>query len=108
MWFLAISYGLAAPITAYFEATQGLISARFDYPPGLVYLVCASQVVAVGGLFVRSLAPWAAAGLSVITLGALVSHLKIGSPLTAVPAVLYTVIQVWFGWKRRAAGEVRS
>jgi len=101
-WFLAISYGVGSPLTAWIEFRSATISQRFDYSAEFIYLICAVQLVCVFGLFVRSLAPWAAAGFTVITLGALVSHLRIGSPLTAIPAVVYTAIQVWYGLKTRA------
>lgn len=52
-------------------------------------------------ILVRSLTPWAAAGLTLITLGAVVSHLRIASPSTALPAVAYTALQVWVGLERR-------
>jgi hypothetical protein len=45
---------------------------------------------------------WAAGGLTLTTLGAIALHLRIGSPLTAWAAVLYTAVQVWFGLARLA------
>jgi len=99
--FLALSYAIGAPLTAYIEYTGHVLSVRFGLPPALVYLTCAVQLLASIGVLVRSLAPWAAAALTVITVGAIASHLKIGSPLTALPAVVYTVIQVWFGLRSR-------
>ena len=100
-WFLALSYGLGAPLTAYIEYSSGTFSERFGYPSALIYLVCAAQVVATIGLFSRAFAAWAAAGLTAITLGAIVSHVRIGSPVTALPAVFYTALQVWFGLRSR-------
>lgn len=99
--FLAFSYAIGAPLTAYVEYTSHALSLRFGLPPALIYLTCVVQLLAAIGVVVRSLAPWAAAALTVITVGAIASHLKIGSPLTALPAVAYTVIQVWFGLRSR-------
>ena len=88
--FLAVSYGIAAPLTAFLEYRNAIFSQRFDYPPTLIYVTCVVQVLCVFSLFSRRLAPWAAAALTIITFGAAASHLKIGSPLTAVPAVLFS------------------
>ena len=109
-WFLAISYGLAAPVTAFFEYRSHTLSERFDLPPSLIYLTCAVQVVCAIGVLVRPFAHWAAAVLTVTTLGAIASHLRIGSPTTAVAAVVYTAIQVWVGLesRSRARGPSRA
>jgi hypothetical protein len=95
--FLAISYGIGAPLTAFIEYRSHALSQRFNYPPELIYLTCAVQLACAMGVLVRPLAPWAVAVLTVITLGAMAAHLQIGSPLTALPALLFTVVQVWFG-----------
>ena len=33
---------------------------------------------------------------AVIAIGAVGSHLRIGSPLTALPAMAYVAVQLWF------------
>ncbi len=104
-WFLAISYGIGAPLTAVIEYRSQTFSQRFDLPPELIYLTCAVQLVCSIGVLVRPLAFWAAVALSVITLGAIGSHVKIGSPETAVTAVVYTAVQVWFGLMSRAGAS---
>lgn len=106
-YLLAISYGVGAPIVAILELQSQLFSVRFDLPPELVFLACAIQVVAAGGVLTRRFAPWAAAALTVTTLGAVGAHLRIGSPLTAVPAVIYSIVQVWFGLRTGAWRRVR-
>ncbi len=100
--FLAISYGIGAPLGAFLEYRSQTFSQRFDHPPELIYLTCAVQLICSIGVLVRPFASWAAAALSVITLGAIASHLRIASPVTAVPALFYTAVQVWFGVKSRA------
>ena len=100
-WLVTISYGVAAPVTAFAEFRAATLSQRFGYPPEFIYLVCAVQLACVAGFFMASLAPWAAAGLTVITLGAVASHVVIGSPVAAIPALVYTVVQVWLGIKSR-------
>lgn len=97
--FLAISYGIGGPLTAFVEFRSHAISERFELPPELIYLTCVVQLVCSVTLFSRQLAAWSAAALTVITLGAAASHLKVGSPLTAIPALFYTAVQVWFAIK---------
>lgn len=99
--FLAISYGVGAPLAAFSEFQQHLLSGRFHYLPAFIYFVCVVQFACAFGLLVRRLAPWAAAVLTVTTLGAVASHVRIGSPQAAVPAVIYTVVQVWYGLSSR-------
>ena len=100
-WFLAVSYGLGAPYAAFLEYRSQVLSQRFDIPPELVYVTSALQLGCAVVLLVRALSSWAAAALTLTTLGAIALHLKIGSPLTAWAAVLYTAVQVWFGFARR-------
>ncbi len=105
-WFLAISYAIGAPVTAILEYRSQVISGRFDIPGLLVYLTSALQFGCALAVLVEPLAPLAAAALTATTLGAILVHLRIGSPLTAWAAVLYTVVQVWFGLAHRA-GRMR-
>jgi hypothetical protein len=55
------------------------------------------------GVLVRPLVPLATAALTVVTLGAIASHLRIESPSTALPALAYTLVQVWVGLESRAS-----
>ncbi|MHC5209882.1 MAG: DoxX family protein [Planctomycetota bacterium] len=89
-WFLALSYGLGSPATAYLEVRDHTFSERFDVPAALIHVTCAVQVLCAIGVLVRPLAAWAAAALTVTTIGAIASHLRIGSPETAIAAVVYT------------------
>lgn len=95
--FLVISYAVGSPAFAIVEARTGLLSQRFDYSPEFLYLVSGVQFLCSFTLFVRSVAPWSTAVLTVISVGAIVSHLKINSPVTSLPALVYTVLQVWYG-----------
>lgn len=101
--FLAVSYAVGAPMAIFFELRDQALSQRFGYPSELILLTCAVQIAGAIGVLVRRLAPWAAAALTLITLGAIVSHLRVGhSPQAAVPALFYTVLQVWLGLRSRA------
>lgn len=95
--FLTVSYAVAAPVVAVLEYRGALLSQRFDVPPELIYLTAVVQLVSVAGIVMNRFARTAAAALSVITLGAVAAHLRIGSPLTAIPAIVYTLLQIWFG-----------
>jgi len=101
-WVLAISYMVGAPLAAFLEYNGQTLSERFDYPPGFIYATCIVQLFCSVGLLLPRLASWAAALLTVIALGAIASHLKIGSPLTALPAFAYAAVQVWFITASRA------
>jgi len=96
-WFLMLSYAIGAPAYAIVEARTGLFSERFDYSPEFLYLVAGVQFVCALVLFVRAVAPWSSAVLTLLALGAVYSHFRIGSPLTSLPAVAYTLIQIWYG-----------
>jgi hypothetical protein len=94
--FLAVAYGVGAPVSAVLELRSALLSQRFLVPPALIYTTCAVQLACAAAILSRRYARGAAAVLTVTTLGATGAHLKIGSPLTALPAVAFTVLQVWF------------
>ena len=96
-WVLVVSYGLGAPAVAMLEVTRHVLSHRFGYPPALVYVTCAVQFLCAVALLLRRFVPQAAGILTVTTLGAAYSHVRIGSPMTAIPALLYTALQVWVG-----------
>ena len=83
--------------TAFLEYRSQTLSERFDLPAGLIYPACVVQMLCSVGILVRRFAPSAALLLSVVTIGAIVCHVRIGSPETAVAAVVYTAIQIWFG-----------
>jgi len=107
-WFLAISYGVTAPVCAILEFRQALFSLRFDIPPWLLYLAAVAQLICVPLLFSRRWAAWAAGGLTVSTLGAIAGHLRIGSPQSAIAAVVFSCIQLWFVHRvRKTASDSR-
>ena len=96
-WFLFLSYAVGAPVFAFMEANTGVFSERFNYPPAFLYLVSGAQFICAMVLFVRALAPWSAMVLTVITVGAVFSHVRIDSAISALPALAYSAIQVWYG-----------
>ncbi|MCW8925515.1 MAG: DoxX family protein [Xanthomonadales bacterium] len=96
-WFLTLSYIIGSPAYVIVEARTGLFSERFDYSPEFLYIVASVQFFCALFLFVRNLAAWSSAILTVLALGAVYSHFKIGSPLTSLPAIAYTLVQIWYG-----------
>ena len=82
--FLAVSYGIGAPLTAFLEFRSHTMSQRFGLPSELIYVTCAVQLVCAVGVLVGPFVSWAAAALTITTLGAIASHLRIGSPVTAL------------------------
>jgi uncharacterized membrane protein YphA (DoxX/SURF4 family) len=107
-WFIVLCYVVGSPVTGIVEFRTQALSQKFDLPPAFLYAVCAAQVACAVAVFSKRLAPWAALILSVITLGAIGTHLRNESPLTAIPALVCTVIQAWFGikaWQLGSAGR---
>lgn len=98
-WFLAVAYGIGSPVFAVAEAMTGVFSARFDYPPEFLYFVSAVQFACVLLLVFRRAVLMGLAALTVLSLGAVYSHFKIGSPLTAIPSLVFTAMQVWYGYR---------
>lgn len=98
-WFLFLSYAIGSPAFAIVEARTGLFSERFDYPPQFLYLVSGVQFVCSLVLFSRTFAPWSVAVLTALSVGAVVSHFRIDSPVTALPALAYTAVQIWYGFR---------
>lgn len=96
-WFLTLSYLIGSPAFSILELRTGLISTRFGYPPVFLYAVGLTQFICASVLFVRSLAPWSCVILDVLAIGAVVSHISIGSPLTGIPALVYVLAQTWYG-----------
>ncbi len=98
-WFLAISYGVGAPLAAVAEFRSAALSERFGLPPELIYLSCAVQLACAAAVLLHALAPWAALALTATTIGAIGAHLSTESPMGAAPAVAFTALQVWFALK---------
>jgi hypothetical protein len=107
-WFLAVSYGIGAPVTMLLEYRNALFSERFDVPPELLYLTGGVQLLCAALVLLPRVRFGAAAALSVITFGAMFAHLRIGSPLTAIPALIYTAVQIWLAVAALSASEESS
>jgi len=90
-----VSYGLGAPVVTVLEYRSAVLSQRFALPATLIYVTAAVQVVCVPLLFSRRHTVKAAVALTVISLGAVFSHFRIGTPLTAIPAIGFTALQIW-------------
>lgn len=98
-WFLFLSYAIGSPVFAIIEFKTGVFSERFNYPPEFLYFVSGAQFICSLVIFRRTLAPWSTVILTIITVGAVFSHLRINSPITALPALMYTAVQVWYGYR---------
>lgn len=108
-WVLFLSYAIGSPIFAIVEAKTGVFSERFNYPPEFLYFVSGVQFICALTLFRRAIAPWSTVILTVLSLGAVVAHVRINSVATALPALIYTAIQVWYGSQmyRQHRDEIR-
>lgn len=105
-WFLIVSYAVGSPLFALAEFRTGIFSARFDYSPEFLYLTSGVQFLCALMLLQRRFVPWCILVLTVLAVGAVYSHFRIDSPLTALPALAYVAIQVWYGLRvyRKAGG----
>jgi len=100
--FLSLSYGIGAPFTMFLEYSDHLLSQRFGYYSLFIYLICIVQFLCAIGILIRPYTRRSAYILSIITLGAIYSHFQIESPVTAIPALIYTVLQIWVGLKHNS------
>lgn len=82
------------------------MSDRFGYPPEFIYATSFIQVVCSVGLVLPRFTFWAATFLTVIAIGAVVSHLKIGSPVTSLPALAYAIVQIWLIRANHAKADI--
>lgn len=83
-WFLIESYGVSAPAFGVSEYCGQVWSARFGYSPAFIYLLSFSQFVWAIALLVPKPAILSLAVFTVISLGAVGSHVVTGLPLTAI------------------------
>lgn len=102
-YFLAVSYGVGSPITAIWEYREDFFSQRFDLPPEVLYTAFIIQFICAFGVLSRRFAPWSALCLTVITIGAVYAHFRIGSPASSIAAFTYTCLQIWFWYSVRTS-----
>jgi putative oxidoreductase len=75
---------------------------RFGLPLWLMTFIGASEVAGAVGLLIRPLASWAAIGLAVIMVGAVVLHLRYDGIGPALPAAVLLLLMGYVAWQRRA------
>ena len=110
-WFVFISYAVGSPAMIAVEFRGEVVSQRFGLMPEFVYVVGLVQFVCAFLLFSPRMATWSLATLSVLSAGAVGLHLKIGSPLTGVPALAYTALQVWIAiqaYRKQGGDRLRT
>lgn len=100
-WFLAMTYGVGAPITVIVEANSQALSERFELSPTLIYLTSALQLLCAFAIRRPRIATIAAAALCFTSIGAFGAHLRIGSPLTSLVAAVFSAVQIWYGLAMR-------
>jgi putative oxidoreductase len=85
--------------------------AAWGYPPWFVVLVGAGEIVGAVLLLIPPLATQGAAGLSVIMLGAVATHLVHGESVrVVVPVTLFTllILVAWGRWPRFRKSRFRN
>jgi putative oxidoreductase len=76
--------------------------AHFGLPLWLMTFVGACEVAGAVGLLIRPLSSWAALGLAVIMVGAVVLHLRYDGIGPALPAAVLLVLMGYVAWQRRS------
>lgn len=98
-WLLVIAYGIGSPVFVIAEFMTGVFSARFDYPPGFLYFVGVVQFSCAVLLVLKRARLLSLAGLTVMSVGAIYAHFRIGSPFTSIPSLVFTAAQLWYAWQ---------
>jgi putative oxidoreductase len=101
---LAAEYAFASipKLMGQSEAVQGFRQAGFS--DGFRLFIGAAELAGAIGLLVPRLRFWAASGLSIIMIGAVVTHVRAGDTVAHMaPAVISLVLLVWTAWSSRRA-----
>lgn len=107
-WALWIAIGLGA--LAYAGAGSSKVAGaaqmaegftHFGLPLWFMTFIGACEVAGAVGLLIRPLASWAALGLAVIMVGAIVLHLRYDGVAPALPAAVLLVLMAYVAWQRR-------
>ena len=81
------------------------------FPPGLIKLIGALEVLAAIGLILPALAgiapilvPLAATGVAIIMVGAIITHVRLREPFgKSVPAIVLLLLAIFVAWGRFGA-----
>jgi uncharacterized membrane protein YphA (DoxX/SURF4 family) len=76
--------------------------ARFGLPLWLMTFIGACEVAGAVGLLIRPLSSWAALGLAVIMVGAVVLHLRYDGIGPVLPAAALLILMGYVAWQRRS------
>jgi len=96
-WFLFLSYFLGSPAFALAEFRSHLLTDMFGYSVAFIYLSKAAQFVCALLLWSKRFRLLSIGVLTITAIGAFVSFLNSPSPLAGLPAMGYTLLQVWLG-----------
>lgn len=94
---VAVSYAVGAPVAFLMEYRHGWVSGNLGLPENVIFLAAALQLCCSVAILFRATANLATAALSVVSIGVAVSYLRSGATLASVPALAYTLVQVWLG-----------
>lgn len=95
--FVALSYAVGAPVAVLMEYRYGMVSGGLGLPGQVVLLAAAVQLCCSVAILFRVTANLATAALTVISIAVAVSYIRGGATLASVPALAYSVVQVWLG-----------
>ena len=96
-WFLFISYFFGALAFLVAEFRGHLLTNLFGYSLLFIYFIKTIQFVCSLLLFSKRLRLLSVVILTILSMGAVGSFIRIESTLAGLPALGYTILQVWFG-----------
>jgi uncharacterized membrane protein YphA (DoxX/SURF4 family) len=76
---------------------------HFGLPLWFMTFIGLSEVAGAIGLLIRRLSTWAALGLAIIMIGAVVLHLRYDGVAEASPAAVLLLLMSYVAWQRRSA-----
>ena len=82
--------------------------AYFGLPPWFMTFIGACEVAGAIGLLIRPLATWAALGLALIMVGAIVLHLRFDGIAQALAAAVLLALMSFVAWQRRGSALFTS
>jgi putative oxidoreductase len=73
---------------------------NYGLPLWFMTFIGLCEVAGAVGLLLRGLSAWAAIGLSIIMIGAIVVHLRYDSPVLALPATVLLLLMIYVARQR--------
>jgi uncharacterized membrane protein YphA (DoxX/SURF4 family) len=105
LW-IAIGFGVLAYASAGTAKVVGVEQmaqsfTHFHLPLWFMTFIGLCELAGAVGLLIRPLSAWAALGLAIIMVGAVVMHLIHDDVVTGLPAMVLLILMTYVAWQRR-------